>query len=218
MDTFSEDEATGPAGARRDPETARRRILDAGAAEFAAVGFAGARVDRIADLAGFNKRMLYHYFGDKQAVYAAVLADRLKGLTSVSGRVDEQLNHLVTQLDQTLARLLIWRLLESRPESATADDGLGGEGLRAALESLRREGGLPGDLDVAALARILMAHLVLSRARSVAGAEDGSLMSVARLLRSMTPREVPDRRKPRVRLKPAVSAGPAADFSHAASD
>jgi AcrR family transcriptional regulator len=217
MDTFAEQEDAGPAGARRDPEAARRRILDAGAAEFATVGFAGARVDRIADRAGINKRMLYHYFGDKQGVYGAVLADRLKGLISVSGSVDEQLNRLMSQLDQTLSRLLIWRLLESGAESGT-DDELGGEGLRAALESLQREGGLPGDLDVAALARMFMAHLVLSRARGVAGGEEGCLMSVAGSLRSMAPRELPDHPKPRVRLKPSVSSGPAAGSGQAASD
>jgi len=218
MDTLAEQEGTGSAGARRDPEAARRRILDAGAAEFATVGFAGARVDRIADRAGINKRMLYHYFGDKQGVYGAVLADRLKALISVSGSVDEQLNRLMSQLDQTLARLLIWRLLESRAESGADDDELGGEGLRAALESLQREGGLPGDLDVAALARMFMAHLVLSRARGVAGGEEGCLMSVAGLLKSMAPRELADHPKPRVRLKPSVSSGAAAGSSQAASD
>ncbi len=217
MDTLAEQEDTAPAGARRDPEAARRRILDAGAAEFATVGFAGARVDRIADRAGINKRMLYHYFGDKQGVYGAVLADRLKGLISVRGTVDEQLNRLISQLDQTLSRLLIWRLLESRAETGT-DEELGGEALRAALESLQREGGLPGDLDVAALARMFMAHLVLSRARGVAGGEDGCLMAVVGLLRSMAPHEPPDHRKPRVRLKPSVSSGPAAGSGQAASD
>ena len=59
-----------------DPETTRTRILDAAEAAFADVGFPGARVDAIARLAGVNKRMLYHYFGDKAGLYAAVL-DRL---------------------------------------------------------------------------------------------------------------------------------------------
>jgi len=30
-------------------------------------------VDAIAERAGTNKRMLYHYFGDKEALYLAVL-------------------------------------------------------------------------------------------------------------------------------------------------
>jgi AcrR family transcriptional regulator len=33
----------------------------------------GARVDEIAERAGVNKRMIYHYFGDKDGLYLAVL-------------------------------------------------------------------------------------------------------------------------------------------------
>ena len=51
----------------------RERILDAASAEFAAAGFAGARVDDIAARAGVNKAMLYYHVGDKEALYAAVL-------------------------------------------------------------------------------------------------------------------------------------------------
>jgi AcrR family transcriptional regulator len=57
----------------RDPEHSRARILAAAHAEFAQHGFDGARVDRIAALAGLNKRMLYHYFGNKDDLFCAVL-------------------------------------------------------------------------------------------------------------------------------------------------
>jgi TetR/AcrR family transcriptional regulator len=49
------------------------RILAAAAGEFAARGFAGARVDRIARRARVNKAMLYYHFGSKQALYDALL-------------------------------------------------------------------------------------------------------------------------------------------------
>ncbi len=217
MDISSED-ASPPTSARRDPDAARRRILDAGAAEFASVGFAGARVDRIARSARINKRMLYHYFGDKQDLYGAVLAERLTGLTSVGGSPDEQLKQLLRQLDQTLARLLIWRLLEPVEESETADGELGAEGLRVALESLQRQDRLPGDLDVTLLARMLMAHVVLERAHGGGGRENGSLSAITGLLASMAPGEIADHPKPRVRLKPAISSVPAGDSAQDASD
>jgi AcrR family transcriptional regulator len=54
----------------RDPEATQRRILVAAAHEFARYGLGGARVDRIATRAKSNKRMLYHYFGNKEALFA----------------------------------------------------------------------------------------------------------------------------------------------------
>ncbi len=58
---------------RRRPDATRRRILMAATSEFAAKGLAGARVDKIAHRARVSKRMLYHYFGYKEALWLAVL-------------------------------------------------------------------------------------------------------------------------------------------------
>ncbi|MCU0870694.1 MAG: TetR family transcriptional regulator [Burkholderiales bacterium] len=58
---------------RRDPERARAKILAAAIAEFSARGFSGARTARIARRARVNVRMLYHYYGGKDALYVAVL-------------------------------------------------------------------------------------------------------------------------------------------------
>jgi AcrR family transcriptional regulator len=57
----------------RDPAGTRAAILAAATDEFARHGLGGARVDRIARAAGANKRMLYYYFGDKDALFLAVL-------------------------------------------------------------------------------------------------------------------------------------------------
>ncbi|MGO7374155.1 TetR/AcrR family transcriptional regulator, partial [Rhizobium ruizarguesonis] len=51
------------------PERTRAAILDAATREFAENGMGGALVDAIAERAGTNKRMLYHYFGDKEQLY-----------------------------------------------------------------------------------------------------------------------------------------------------
>lgn len=66
-----------PAAATRNPDRTRERILTAALAEFAARGFSGARVDAIARRASINKRMLYHYFGDKAHLFRAVLQHKL---------------------------------------------------------------------------------------------------------------------------------------------
>ncbi|VIO70044.1 HTH-type transcriptional repressor NicS [Bradyrhizobium ivorense] len=58
---------------RRDPVATRNKLLTAARREFAQNGLAGARVDEIAARAGVNKQLVYHYFGDKDALYLAVL-------------------------------------------------------------------------------------------------------------------------------------------------
>jgi TetR/AcrR family transcriptional regulator len=58
-----------PRPARVSPD----RILAAAAVEFAARGFGGARVDRIARRARVNKAMLYYHFHSKQELYRALL-------------------------------------------------------------------------------------------------------------------------------------------------
>lgn len=60
-------------GRLRDPERTRARILDAATEEFSLRGLGGARVDAIAQRAGANKRMLYHYFGNKEGLFLAVM-------------------------------------------------------------------------------------------------------------------------------------------------
>ncbi|MGA9725655.1 MAG: TetR/AcrR family transcriptional regulator [Candidatus Binatus sp.] len=52
----------------------RERLLDVAEREFAAHGFAGAKVRRITHQARVNERMLYHYFDSKHGIYRAVLA------------------------------------------------------------------------------------------------------------------------------------------------
>ena len=41
--------------------------------EFSEHGFAGGRVDRIAERAGVNKRLIYYYFGNKDELFLSVL-------------------------------------------------------------------------------------------------------------------------------------------------
>ena len=57
----------------RDPDATRARILKAAKAEFARKGLSGARVDDIAARARSNKRMLYHYFGNKEELFRITL-------------------------------------------------------------------------------------------------------------------------------------------------
>ena len=66
-------EATPVAPNERAPERRRQELLRAAIAEFAAHGFAGARMQVIADRTNSNKALIYSYFGNKQDLYLAVL-------------------------------------------------------------------------------------------------------------------------------------------------
>lgn len=57
----------------RDADRSQAIILNAARDEFAEHGLGGARVDRIAERAGLNKRLIYYYFEDKEKLFQAVL-------------------------------------------------------------------------------------------------------------------------------------------------
>ena len=58
---------------QRDADRSQGTILAAARAEFAEYGLGGARMDRIAERASLNKRLIYYYFADKEALFQAVL-------------------------------------------------------------------------------------------------------------------------------------------------
>lgn len=57
----------------RDPERTKGQILEAALIEFATNGYDGAKVHQIAKSAGCNARLIYHYFENKERLYAAAL-------------------------------------------------------------------------------------------------------------------------------------------------
>jgi TetR/AcrR family transcriptional regulator len=73
--TITEEIAVAPRRALRGGEHTRRHLLAAARAAFTAGGLEGARVDDIARRANVNKQLVYHYFGSKDGLYAAVLEE-----------------------------------------------------------------------------------------------------------------------------------------------
>lgn len=73
----------------RDAARSTAGILAAAQTEFAHNGFAGARVDRIAEASGTNKALLFQRFGDKKGLYRSVLEKtRSDATASRSGITD----------------------------------------------------------------------------------------------------------------------------------
>src|SRR3989440_12181431 len=74
-------------GRHHDAEGAREAILNAAEQVFAEHGFDGARVDAIAETAGYNKSLLFQYFDDKLGLYEAVTRRADKEITELEMRV-----------------------------------------------------------------------------------------------------------------------------------
>ncbi|WP_393101142.1 TetR family transcriptional regulator [Streptomyces sp. LN325] len=134
----------------RDSSATKARLLDAAFTEFAAHGIAGARVDRIAEAAGANKRLIYVYFGNKEQLFDEVLRRAMTaGAESVPFDVEDLpgyagavFDHLVTRPD--LMRLRLWKLLE-RP----ATTGLEADAFRrktAEVADAQERGGLSPEM------------------------------------------------------------------------
>jgi TetR/AcrR family transcriptional regulator len=92
---------TRPVAAHRPaPRSSRERLFTAAAAEFAARGFAGASVDRIARAARVNKAMIYYHFSSKAALYREILRDMFE---AVSARVGVMARSAIDPADKIRA-------------------------------------------------------------------------------------------------------------------
>jgi AcrR family transcriptional regulator len=118
---------TAPAKGRpRDSHATKELLLAAATEEFSDYGLAGARIDRIAERAGANKRLLYVYFGDKDRLFDAVLERQIGLLAeSVPLTPDDLGSYAGARFDHMLknpqaARLAAWRAFE-RAEPTDAE-------------------------------------------------------------------------------------------------
>ena len=79
-----DDDASARRAARvNDREQTRRDIIAVATEEFANKGLAGARIDEIAARTRTSKRMIYYYFGGKEALYVAVLEEAYHNIRNI---------------------------------------------------------------------------------------------------------------------------------------
>ncbi|NBE93437.1 TetR/AcrR family transcriptional regulator [Nonomuraea sp. KC401] len=144
-----------PEDKQRDPERTKARILQAALQQFAAKGFAGARVSEIAASAGVNKQLISYYFGGKEGLYQALNA-RWHVEESTFADPSSELAELVADYVRAnssrrdYGRLMLWQGLtdDGPPDPAFVAD------VRRDLEHLRRrqqDGEFPADLDPGAV-------------------------------------------------------------------
>jgi AcrR family transcriptional regulator len=101
----------------RDSERTQAAILSSATREFARHGLGGARVDRIAAGARTNKRMLYYYYGSKEALFVAVLDDTYARIR----RAEKALSLLDVDPVESVRRLVAftWNYYLAHPEFLT---------------------------------------------------------------------------------------------------
>ena len=99
---------------QRNPDRTRRRILQAAIRLFSRQGFHAVSVDEIVGQARVNKRMVYHYFGSKDALFEAALAEVYQRIEKVEFHAVER----GCRPREKLARLLesYFEFLDDEPE------------------------------------------------------------------------------------------------------
>jgi TetR/AcrR family transcriptional regulator len=154
----------------RDPVRTRERILRAARREFVAKGFAGARVDAIARAASVNKRMLYHYFGDKEGLYRATLHEGIAtNLDLVAAAPPDPADLLPFLLERAAkrvdgVRLLQWEALSDRKPIAAEERRKAWVEGTERIRDAQRAGLLHRDLDAEYLVLALMALTIFPQA------------------------------------------------------
>ena len=145
-----------PNSKQRQSEATRQRLLAAAFDEFQQHGLAGARVDRIAERANANKRLIYVYFGDKAQLFDAVVVRDVEAMLDtvpftardLPGYAGQLLDYLEDR--PAVLRLFAWRNLE-RTETSEGEQA----SYRAKIAKIV-EAQAAGDLD----ARLPAAHLL----------------------------------------------------------
>jgi AcrR family transcriptional regulator len=107
-----------------DATDTKRRILAAAREEFSSYGLAGARVDRIAEKAGANKRSIYVHFGPKETLFEMVIEQTLAELEAnvpfdagdLPSYAARMFDYLI--VNQHIGRIQIWAQLENAPTTA----------------------------------------------------------------------------------------------------
>ena len=101
----------------RDAERSQNDILHAALGEFAQHGLGGARMDRIAERAAVNKRLIYYYFESKERLFLAVLERAYEGIRGE----EAQLNLTLVEPTEAIRRLIAftWNYYLAHPEFLT---------------------------------------------------------------------------------------------------
>jgi TetR/AcrR family transcriptional regulator, upper aerobic nicotinate degradation pathway regulator len=100
--------------AARDPEGTRKAILDAAVREFAREGYGGGLIDRISTAARRHDRMVYYYFGSKEALFREAIEAVYASLVEAEKALDLDLDDPVRAITSIVE--FNWRYYIAHPE------------------------------------------------------------------------------------------------------
>ena len=101
----------------RDSSATKARILSAAKVEFAKKGLGGARVDDIAARSKTNKRMMYHYFGNKEELFRITLEEAYADIRSAELRLELDKLDPIAALKANV--VFVWQYYLDNPEFLT---------------------------------------------------------------------------------------------------
>lgn len=161
MSTRTNDPAPRRAPRPRNAQATQELLLAAAATEFAEHGLAGARIDRIAERAGANKRLLYVYFGDKEQLFETVLQNEIGKLVQQTPFLDGDLVAFAAhrfdymRAHPETARLAAWRRFERNTHWSEAETDSYRERVEM-VAAAQREGHLDDSLPAVDLFAIVL--------------------------------------------------------------
>ncbi len=129
----------------------KQKILTAATELFAQKGFSGTSIEDIAQLANVHKSLIYHHFGNKQALWKEVKRNLIGNIIP---EIDlEQFNTLNAFLtfiintriqaycaDPRIGRLIKWQTLEENAQELVGDHSISPSNWTAVIERLQCKG------------------------------------------------------------------------------
>src|SRR3569833_1411929 len=151
-----------PVHRTRNRERTRGSIVAAARAEVAARGYAGARMEQIAQRAAVKKELIYHYFRSKETLFKEVRTSQLADAEAehalpqspLADRAQEPSTLLAWRFNRMLGdlewiKLLTWEAVQTDVAPPPNEDSRRATIHQsvAAIKAAQKDGTLPADLD-----------------------------------------------------------------------
>ena len=138
------------------------RLIQAAISVIEAEGEVGIRVDRVAQLAGFTKPVLYHHFADREALIAAAQAERFRRSLAIGLSETAELIENATSAEEFYGYMQAWIASfgssEGEQRRKFRIEVLGSASSRPALMEFVREANRAHARQLGSILRLAQAH------------------------------------------------------------